>query len=71
MMDNFRRMAFPSGITLVTLAYECECVAAASEMDELECGVRKACERLLNGERTLYTIGGYGDDVGERQTKLA
>lgn len=70
MMDNFRRITFPSGITLVILAWDCDRgggVAAASEIDELECvrsGVREACERL-NGERILYATGGCGDDVGE------
>src|SRR5579859_4677036 len=48
MMENFRRMMFPSGI------------AGASETDELECvgsGVSKVLERLIR-ERTLYATGG-------------
>ena len=63
-IDNFRRMILPSGITLATLGGG----AAASETDELDCvglGVIEARERL-NGERTLYATGGCGDDdVGE------
>jgi hypothetical protein len=59
-IDNFRRMMLPSGITLGS--------GAASETDELDCvgsGVIEARERL-NGERTLYATGGCGDDdVGE------
>ena len=56
MIDNFRRMMLPSGITLATLGGG----AAASETDELDCvgsGVIEARERL-NGESTLYATGG-------------
>ena len=56
MIDNFRRMMLPSGITLATLGGG----AAARETDELDCvgsGVIEARERL-NGESTLYATGG-------------
>lgn len=65
MMDNFRRITLPSGITLVNLVGDCD--VGESETEELDCvgsGVREARERL-NGERTLYATGGCGDDVGE------
>jgi hypothetical protein len=67
MIDNFRRMIFPSGITLVDTFDD---GGGASETDELEfvgSGVNEARERL-NGDRTLYATGGCGCDgdvVGE------
>ena len=63
-IDNFRRMMLPSGITLANLGGG----AAASETDGLDCvgsGVIEARERL-NGDSTLYATGGCGnDDIGE------
>jgi hypothetical protein len=56
-IDNFRRMMFPSGITLVVTFDG----GGASETDELEfvgSGVNETRERLLNGDRTLYATGG-------------
>jgi len=62
-IDKFRRVMLPSGITLATLGD-----GAASETAELDCvgsGVSEARERL-NGERTLYATGGCeDDDVGD------
>jgi hypothetical protein len=58
MIGNFRRMMFPSGITLVVTFDG----GRASEIDELEfvgSGVNEARERL-NGERTSYATGGCG-----------
>jgi hypothetical protein len=63
MIDNFRRIMFPSGTTLVVTFDG----GGASETDKFEfvgSGVNEARERLLNGDRTLYTTGGCGGDVG-------
>ena len=60
-IDHFRRMMLPSGITLATLG------GGASETDNLDCvgsGLIEAHERL-NGEKTLYATGGCGDDSDE------
>jgi hypothetical protein len=68
MIDNFRRMIFPSGITLV-VTFDGGGVSETDELEFVGSGVNKARERL-NGDRTLYATGGCGcgwegDVVGE------
>jgi hypothetical protein len=61
-IDNFRRMMFPSGITLV-VTFDGGGASETGELEFVGSGVNEARERLLNGDRTLYATGGCGGDV--------